>query len=267
MPENARNIFDNLTEDEGRNTDLMKRSSGDSVGIEDHEDFYDASKNIEQLAPHIDAADSLANMNVINIIYNDNISFISSNLNTYKDEFVSRADRIVEAHLADENPCPFEVTQELMQARQDVHKILCPRSEASEYLEMPMDVEELDSQIREYFVLSLMKIVDLKPMPRVFVPPTPDDIKGRWKRDKKQYEDVIDFIRTEYSSYLHQGLHRGHIKAVDPQLYIALKNWLAKPNNFIPDDLGLGDAKRMYEGESVSAEELSIYRKVQALRP
>jgi hypothetical protein len=251
MQDNAHNLFSDIPDDNQQELSILSFNS----------------RNIEELEPHRQARDSIAFFHDVDIIESENLLFISTNLNDYKAEFLFRADQIIEEFKEGEYPSVFEVTERLLKARQAVRDVMCPRAEAQEYFDFPVSPEELDAEIQEYFVLSLMKIIDRKPMPRVFPSPRPEDIAARWKtRDKKTYKSPVEFIRVFYSEFLHKGLHRGHIRQIDPQLYAALANWLGKSDHDLPDDLGLTNSTNRYSDQSVTEEEISVYRKVDALR-
>jgi len=68
--------------------------------------------------------------------------------------------------------------------------------------------------------------------------PSVDVVTQRWMRDKRPRETPPDFIRRCYGPLLDGELTRAVLRRVDPNLEMALRNWLR--NNEMPQDLKHG---------------------------
>ncbi len=69
----------------------------------------------------------------------------------------------------------------------------------------------------------------------------PDVAPATWATDKQPVDTPPAFIQRHYEPWLGKGLARPDIKRLDPQLYVALSNWLR--NNEMPADLDLPTLK------------------------
>jgi hypothetical protein len=68
----------------------------------------------------------------------------------------------------------------------------------------------------------------------------PNKAPALWKRDKQPGDTPPSFIKQHYGAWLRAdalGITRPDIKRLDPELYVALANWLRK--NELPDDCPL----------------------------
>lgn len=69
----------------------------------------------------------------------------------------------------------------------------------------------------------------------------PETAPALWASDKQPSVSPPEFIKRHYEPWLGKGLARPDIKRLDPQLYVALSNWLRK--NEMPADLDLPTLK------------------------
>ncbi|MBJ7319217.1 MAG: hypothetical protein JHC96_10495 [Brevundimonas sp.] len=121
------------------------------------------------------------------------------------------------------------------------------------HLDLAARIEAVDKYIRTPGSLPLAEV-----MPEVFpelwqtsaereaTPPSPiatapETAPVFWAREKQVGDTPPDFIRRVYAPWLGKGLTRPDIKRLDPQLYVALSNWLRK--NEMPNDLDLPTLK------------------------
>lgn len=71
----------------------------------------------------------------------------------------------------------------------------------------------------------------------------PDVAPALWAKDKRAGETPPDFIRRVYEPWIGKGLARSDLRGLDPQLYMALANWLRK--NEMPGDIDLPTVKQV----------------------
>lgn len=81
---------------------------------------------------------------------------------------------------------------------------------------------------------------DEEPLPysqaRVSLPTVAPEL---WQKGRGNPETPPQFIERVYGEWLGRGLNRAHVGHLDPGLYRALYNWLAKPENTLPEGFDL----------------------------
>ncbi|WP_426030922.1 hypothetical protein [Caulobacter sp. DWP3-1-3b2] len=100
----------------------------------------------------------------------------------------------------------------------------------------------------------------------------PSNAPALWISEKKPGDSPPAFIKRHYAPWLGKGLARPDIKRLDPQLYVALNNWLR--NNEMPADLDLPTlkekndrwAERVLPGGDLAADAEQVLRVNAALR-
>lgn len=68
-------------------------------------------------------------------------------------------------------------------------------------------------------------------------PPLPEKAPALWTEAKERGDTPPAFIRRHYAPWLGKGLTRANLRHLDPQLEMALRNWLRK--NELPEGLNL----------------------------
>lgn len=68
-------------------------------------------------------------------------------------------------------------------------------------------------------------------------PPLPEKAPALWAEAKERGDTPPAFIRRHYAPWLGKGLTRANLRHLDPQLEMALRNWLRK--NELPEGLNL----------------------------
>ena len=67
----------------------------------------------------------------------------------------------------------------------------------------------------------------------------PDTAPATWSESKLPGEAPPVFVKRIYGLWLGHGLDRPRIKRLDPKLYAAINNWVARPENTWPSDVDL----------------------------
>lgn len=74
-------------------------------------------------------------------------------------------------------------------------------------------------------------------------PPLPEKAPALWATDKQKGDTPVTFIQRHYAPWLGKGLSRPDIRQLDPQLYMALANWLR--GNPLPEGFDLPTKKQV----------------------
>lgn len=73
--------------------------------------------------------------------------------------------------------------------------------------------------------------------------PLPEEAPALWAKDKQKGDTPVTFIQRHYAPWLGKGLSRPDIRRLDPQLYMALANWLR--GNPLPEGFDLPTKKQV----------------------
>lgn len=102
--------------------------------------------------------------------------------------------------------------------------------------------------------------------------PLPEKAPALWAEAKEPGDTPPAFIQRHYAPWLGQGLTRADVRHLDPQLYMALSNWLRK--NELPEGFDLPTTKekndrwvqRVQSGEPLPSDPAALHRLGAAMR-